>query len=249
MHVIISETAEQLGAKAADKAAEVVRGAIERRGQARIIVSTGASQFDFISEFVKRDIDWSKVVMFHLDEYVAMPETHPASFRKYLKERLLAFAPIGEVHFVDGEGDAEAKIAALSRELTKAPIDLGLIGIGENAHIAFNDPPADFDATEAYRFVELNESCKRQQVREGWFPTLDDVPKIAITMTVKQIYACETIISCVPHAVKAEAIRNTLEGPVTNEVPATYLRSHPDWRLYLDRNSASRLAEQPGTTR
>ncbi len=241
MHVRIADTAKQLGADAADKAAEIINASIEKQGFARIVLSTGASQFDFIQEFITRDIAWSKVEMFHLDEYVDLPETHPASFRKYLRERLLAHVAIGEVHLVSGEGNTAANMQALTNEIRRAPIDLGLIGIGENAHIAFNDPPADFDSNEAYKIVELNESCKQQQVREGWFPTIDDVPKVAITMTVNQIYACKTIISCVPHAVKAEAIRRTLEEEVTNEVPATYLKSHPDWWIYLDNSSASKL--------
>jgi glucosamine-6-phosphate deaminase len=212
---------------------------IEKQGWVRIILSTGASQFPFFEALKEKTIDWSKVEMFHLDEYVDLPESHAASFRKYLKERFLSFAPVAKAHLVNGEGDVAAHIKELSSELHKAPIDLALIGIGENAHIAFNDPPADFETTAAYKVVDLDEGCKTQQVREGWFESLASVPKQAITMTVHQILSSKTIISCVPHQVKAEAIRKTMEEGVTNLVPSSILKTHGDWWLYLDQNSAS----------
>ncbi|PYI53535.1 6-phosphogluconolactonase [Paenibacillus flagellatus] len=241
INLIVSDTPEQLGAAAAKQAADVVRAAVAANGRARIVLSTGASQFEFIRSFVREPIDWSKVDMFHLDEYVGLPESHVASFRRYLKERFVAHVPQVRAFFVDGEGDVGANIRELSGELRRAPIDVALIGIGENCHIAFNDPPADFDAREAYIVVDLDEACKKQQVREGWFASVDDVPKRAITMTVHQIMQATSIISCVPHQVKAVAVKRTIENEVTPDVPSTMLKTHKDWTLYVDRESASLL--------
>ncbi|MDF2669125.1 MAG: nagB 3 [Paenibacillus sp.] len=243
MSVHVKETAELLGAGAAEKAAEIINNTISKQGHARIVLSTGASQFTFLEALKEKDVDWSKVEMFHLDEYVGLPESHPASFRKYLKERFLSYAPVAKAHLVNGEGDVAAHIEQLTAEIRKAPIDLALIGIGENAHIAFNDPPADFETTDAYKVVDLDEACKAQQVGEGWFASLDDVPKQAITMTVHQILSSKTIISCVPHQVKAEAIRKSLDEGVTNLIPASILKTHKDWWLYLDANSASGITQ------
>lgn len=203
------------------------------------MLSTGASQFETLAALVKeKDIAWECVEMFHLDEYVGLPVTHGASFRKYLQERFVdKVGKLAAVHFVDGTPEC---IARLTEEIRKEPIDLGLIGIGENAHIAFNDPPADFDTKEAYIFVNLNETCKKQQMGEGWFPTIDDVPKQAISMTAYQIMQCRYIISAVPHQVKAKAVRDTLlSNVVDNMVPATMLKTHPNYILYLDEKSAS----------
>ncbi len=241
MEIRICENSKALGKSAAEYVARVITDAIEKRGSARIVLSTGASQFDTLEALVAiPGIEWNKVEMFHLDEYVDLPVTHVASFRKYLKERFVD--KVGEllaVHFVDGTAEG---IADITREIRRAPIDIGLIGIGENAHIAFNDPPADFDTKEAYIIVNLNERCKRQQMGEGWFATIDDVPKQAVSMTAYQIMQCEKIVSCVPHKVKAEAIKNTLcANEVTNEVPATLLKTHKDFVLYVDMNSASEI--------
>ncbi len=237
-NISVSPTPQQLGQKAADKIAELLRNAIAKKGSARIILSTGASQFETIDALVKADVDWSKVEMFHLDEYVALPESHIASFRKYLKERFVSKVSLKAAYFVNGEGDVEENIRVLTEELRRAPVDVGVIGIGENAHIAFNDPPADFDTDAAYKVVDLDLRCKQQQVREGWFATVDDVPKQAITMCVKQILACEHIVSSVPHAAKAEAVRNTLTSPVDPMIPATILKTHPNWNLFIDDASA-----------
>lgn len=239
MTIVISDTPEQLGAAAAKQAGDIVRAAIAAKGKARIVLSTGASQFQFFQSFIQQSIDWSKVEMFHLDEYVGLPESHIASFRKYLKERFVDIVSLGRAIYVDGEGDVAANIKALTEEIRKEPIDLSLIGIGENSHIAFNDPPANFDTTEAYIVVDLDDACKNQQVGEGWFATLDDVPKQAISMTVYQIMQAKSIISCVPHKVKAKAIKLTLDNELTNLVPSTMLKQHADWTLYLDRESAS----------
>ena len=241
MNIHINPTAETLGIEAARLTARLLREAIAERGEARVVLSTGSSQFETLQALISEDVDWSKVTMFHLDEYVSLPESHPASFRKYLKERFVSKVPLKAAYFVDGEGDVAGNIAALSRELKKEPVDVGVIGIGENGHIAFNDPPADFDTEEAYKIVDLDERCKKQQVDEGWFADVDSVPKQAITMCVKQILSCRHIISAVPHNVKAEAILHTVTKPVTPDVPATILKMHPDWRLFLDSQSAARL--------
>ena len=240
INISVSATAAENGRKAAVKAAELINAAIREKGHARIILSTGASQFEMFENLVKQDVDWSKVEMFHLDEYVGLPETHIASFRKYLKERFVNIVHPGAAHFV-GEGDVNKNIEELTRELRKDVVDVGLIGIGENGHIAFNDPPADFDATEAYRVVNLDHKCRMQQVGEGWFATEDDVPKQAISMLPKQIMACKAIVSVVPHKVKAKAVFDTITQPVNNMVPATLLKTHPEWYLFIDDDAASML--------
>ena len=239
MAVYILDNSEELGEKAADLIAKKLNEAIEKRGQARIILSTGASQFETIKYLVEKNVDWEKVTMFHLDEYLELPETHKASFRRYLKERFTSKVPV-KVHFVNTEGDVEENLKELTREIRKDIIDIGVIGIGENGHIAFNDPPADFETQEAYRIVALEERCRKQQLNEGWFPTLDEVPFKAVSMTAYQIMQCETIVSSVPGERKAEAVRNTLKSEeVTNMVPATLLKTHKDWHLFLDKESSS----------
>ena len=232
----------ELGERAAAHVAHILRHVIAEKGEARIVLSTGASQFDTLEALTKRtDIRWECVEMFHLDEYVGLPISHPASFRKYLQERFVDKLPaLKAVHFVDG---TKENIEELTRELRRAPIDLGLIGIGENTHIAFNDPPADFDTDEAYIIVRLNDTCKRQQVREGWFATEDDVPKEAVSMTVKQIMKCQRIVSIVPRAVKADAVAATLSQDKNNMVPATIMKSHPDFTLFVDADSFAKVDE------
>lgn len=243
INISISPTAKENGYKAAVKTAELINKAIAKKGHARIVLSTGASQFEMFDALVKLDVDWSKVEMFHLDEYVALPETHIASFRKYLKERFVNVVHPKAAHFVNGEGNVQENIAKLTAELRSDEIDVGLIGIGENGHIAFNDPPADFDAKEAYQVVNLDHKCRMQQVGEGWFATEDDVPKQAISMLPGQIMACKAIITVAPHQVKAQAIYDTITKPVTNMVPATLLKTHPQWYLFIDDDSASMLVK------
>ena len=239
MEIRICKNSEMLGKSAAKYVAQVLKDCIAEKGSARIVLSTGASQFDTIKALVEeKGIKWECVEMFHLDEYVDLPITHGASFRKYLQERFVdKVGTLKAVHFVDGTKDC---IAKLTEEIRKEPIDIGLIGIGENAHIAFNDPPADFDTKEAYIIVNLDERCKKQQMGEGWFATIDDVPKQAVSMTTYQIMQCKTIVSCVPYAVKAEAVENTVKATeTTNMIPATLLKTHPDFILYVDEDSAA----------
>lgn len=239
MKVKVLKNSEELGKKAAIYSAEILNRCITQKGKARIVLSTGASQFDTLKALIDMDIDWSNIEMFHLDEYINLSESHPASFRRYLTERFVSKVNLKQVNFVNGEGDIKRNIEELSEEIGKEPIDLGLIGIGENAHIAFNDPPADFDTKEAYIIVNLDDNCKKQQVREGWFPTVDDVPKQAISMSVYQIMQCNTIVSCVPYKAKANAIKLVLENDVTNLIPATILKRHNDTTIFIDYESAS----------
>ena len=231
------DTPREVGKDAARLAAMKLNLAIEGQGSARLVLSTGASQFETLEALVKADVDWSKVEMFHLDEYVGIPETHPASFRKYLKERFVNLVNLKKAYFVDGEHPEET-IEYLTQEIKKAPIDVALIGVGENAHIAFNDPPADFDTKESYIIVNLDEKCRMQQVGEGWFSSVDEVPKQAVSMTPYRIMESKTIISAVPHKVKENAIKLMMENDVTNTVPATLLKCHPDMYLIVDKNSA-----------
>ena len=240
MKVFVDKTAVLMGERAADVTAQEIEKAIAERGVCRLLLSTGASQFEVLEALVKKELPWDKVIMFHLDEYVGMPITHVASFRKYLTERFVEKVHPMATHFVNGEGDVEKNIAELTAILREAPIDVALIGIGENGHIAFNDPPADFDTKEAYIKVTLDERCRKQQMGEGWFATIDDVPKQAISMTVYQMMQSRVVLSIVPGARKAEAIKKTLEAEaVTNLVPATKLHEHANWMLFLDENSAS----------
>ena len=241
MEVRICHDADSLGAAASRKCAQIINRAIAEKGEARIILSTGASQFETLSHLVAEDVDWSKVTMFHLDEYVGLPESHAASFRKYLKERFISKVNLKAYHLVEGRKE---QLGELSRILCEKPIDLGLIGIGENGHIAFNDPPCDFDTQEPYIIVNLNDTCKRQQVGEGWFASVSEVPSQAVSMSCRQIMKCLNIVSAVPHKVKAEAVRNTLYSKVvTNTVPATLLKTHGNFTLFLDEDSASLIDE------
>lgn len=239
MEIRICKDPAQLGKSAACYVAEQLRRIIGEKGQARIVLSTGASQFDTIESLTRENVDWSRVDMFHLDEYVGLPITHGASFRKYLQERFVDKLPcaLRSVNFVDGTAEG---IAALTAKLREDVIDIGLIGIGENGHIAFNDPPADFNTREAYIIVNLDDQCKGQQMGEGWFATIDDVPKQAVSMTPWQIMQCRQIISCVPYGVKADAVERTLTAKQTTPtVPATLLKEHPNFILYLDSASAA----------
>ena len=233
--------------EAADLGAAAIREAIERRGAARIVVATGASQFDMLERLVAApDIDWSKVTAFHLDEYLDLPVSHPASFRRYLRERFMApLAGKPVFHEVNGEAaDPQAECARLGALIAQGPIDVCFAGVGENGHLAFNDPPADFETREPYLVVALDEACRRQQLGEGWFPTLDAVPRRAISMSVAQMMASALLILTVPDRRKAEATKAALEGPVTPLLPASMIQRHPRCVVWLDEASASLLARR-----
>ena len=240
MKITVGKNVDEMGSLAAEMAAAKLCEVIAQKDEARLVLSTGESQFAVFKNLITKNVPWEKVTMFHLDEYVGLPESHAASFRKYLKERFVNIVHPKQAFFVSGEGDVNAVIADLTREIRKGPIDLALIGIGENAHIAFNDPPANFDTKESYIVVNLEEACKKQQVGEGWFKGINDVPNQAISMTVHQIMLADTIISCVPGKRKAAAVRDTLSSQsLTNMIPATILKEHKDWHLFLDEESAS----------
>ncbi|MCS0502849.1 glucosamine-6-phosphate deaminase [Ancylobacter mangrovi] len=242
------ETKQESGSAAAALGAEAIRQTIAARGSANIVIATGASQFEMLEALVAAEgIDWSRVTAFHLDEYIGMPDTHPASFRRYLKERFTGRLPaLGAFHFVEGDApDLAVELTRINALIDRHPIDVTFAGIGENGHLAFNDPPADFESTVAYKVVELDERCRRQQFGEGWFPTFDDVPTEAISMTVQRILSSRAVILTVPDERKAEAVQHVLEGPVTNMWPASILQQHPACHLFLDRAAASRLAKKP----
>jgi glucosamine-6-phosphate deaminase len=204
------------------------------------VAATGASQIAFLDRLVREPgVAWGAVEMFHLDEYVGVSAEHPASFRKYLLERLIRPAGITRYHLLDGQGDPSLVCREAGTRLREEPVDVALVGIGENGHLAFNDPPADFDTTAPYIVVQLDERCRQQQVGEGWFSNLDEVPRSAISMSVRQILQAGAIVCVVPDRRKAEAVRASLEGPVDPRTPASILRTHPDATLHLDRESAS----------
>jgi glucosamine-6-phosphate deaminase len=244
MDVRVFETKAEMGQAAALDAAALLRDTIARKGEAHVIAATGASQFEFLDALTATPgIDWSKVVCFHLDEYVGLPETHPASFRRYLKERIVARIHPGAFHFIEGDAPEPAVEARrVGRLIRTCAIDVAFVGIGENGHLAFNDPPADFETEEPYLVVSLDEACRRQQLGEGWFAGLEDVPKQAISMSVRQILKSERILCVVPDARKARAVRACLEEEVGPERPASILRTHPRTTLFLDRASAGLLA-------
>ncbi len=240
MHITVSTTEAALGVAAAKKIVSLLNAAIAERGEANYLVSTGASQFSTFDALLTMDVDWSKVTMFHLDEYVGLPVTHIASFQKYLRERFVDRVSLKRAVFVNGLGDVEANLRELGADIAAHPIDVGVIGIGENAHIAFNDPPANFDTEAAYHIVNLNGTCKKQQVGEGWFATVADVPMQAVSMTPKQIMRCKHIVAPVPGERKAKAIHDTLYSEkVDPMIPATLMKTHPSFHLFLDEGSAS----------
>lgn len=241
MKIIIEENKQQLGKKAAKEGAILISDAIQKKGEANIIVATGASQFEMISALVKEDVDWSKVTAFHLDEYIGIPESHPASFRKYLKERFADIVPLKKFNYVNGDIDPKEECERLKGLINSVDIDVAFIGIGENSHIAFNDPPADFETKEPYIVVNLDEACRRQQLGEGWFATFEDVPKRAISMSINQIMKSKAIICSVPDGRKADAVKKTVESPVTPMVPSSILKEHDTVMLYLDKDSAALL--------
>lgn len=235
-----------LGEAAAEQASKAIRRAIGKQGMARIIAATGMSQVDFLDALTRDDkIDWQKVEMFHLDEYVGLPLTHPASFRKYLFERLIHKVGLTNHHLLDGTGDANETVRVVGEALSSAPIDVAFVGIGENGHLAFNDPPADFQTEEPYLIVELDEACVRQQVGEGWFANISEVPRRAISMSVRQILKAKEIVCVVPDARKAAAVKLCFDGEISPMAPASILRTHSAATIYLDRASASLLS--PGT--
>jgi glucosamine-6-phosphate deaminase len=241
--VKVFENKSALSRAAAEQAGAAVNRAILERGGARIIVATGTSQIDFLEALTRAEnIDWRRVEMFHLDEYVGLPIAHPASFRKYLLERLIYKTGMEQYHLLEGNGDPREVARRAGEMLRRAPVDIAFAGIGENGHLAFNDPPADFETEEPYLVVNLDEACRRQQVGEGWFEDISEVPRQAISMSVRQILKAKEIIAVVPDARKAQAVRQCVEGEISPMAPASILRTHAASTIYLDRESASLLS-------
>jgi len=238
-------TKAELGQAAARDAAEIINQAIKERGAAYVIAATGASQFEFLDSLVVEEIDWARVVFFHLDEYVGLPESHPASFRRYLKERILNRVQPRIFHLINGEaGDVYEECRRVGELISRETIDVAFVGIGENGHLAFNDPPADFETDEPYIVVNLDPECRQQQVGEGWFKSLEDVPTQAISMSISQILRSRHILCIVPDQRKAVAVKNSVELDVSPMHPASILQKHDSVTLYLDRESASLLRPQ-----
>jgi glucosamine-6-phosphate deaminase len=247
--VKVFEEKELLSRAAAEKAAAAIRRAIAERRIARIVAATGTSQIGFLEELTKaEEIDWGRVEMFHLDEYVGLPITHAASFRKYLRERLIDKVGITKYHLLDGTDDAGEVARRVGTEISGAPVDVAFVGIGENGHLAFNDPPADFETEEPYLIVGLDEACRRQQVGEGWFRDVSEVPRQAISMSVRQILKASEIICVVPDARKAPAVKMCFEGEISPMAPASILRTHPNATVYLDKDSAHLLSPMTVTS-
>jgi len=233
-----------LGEAAARHAAQSLQRMLSKPLTVRLIAATGASQLEFLEVLTTTPgIEWQRVEMFHLDEYIGLPASHDASFRKYLLERLIQKTGISRYHLLDGEHDPREVIQRVGSQLRSRPPDLAFVGIGENGHLAFNDPPADFATEEPYLIVELDEACRRQQVMEGWFSDVADVPTRAISMSVRQILKAEEIIAIVPDSRKSEAVKACLEGEISPTAPASILRTHPNTTIYLDTESASLLRQ------
>lgn len=243
LKVKVLENVEELGKAAAKSVAKKLNDAIAEKAMANLILATGASQFTFLEHLQKLEIDWKKITVFHLDEYKGMPITHPASFRKYLKERILEKVQPKQVYYLQGDAeDIDEAVIRYENLLKNHSIDVACIGIGENGHIAFNDPPvADFNDPKLVKIVELDEACRRQQLGEGWFPIFDDVPTHALSLTIPAIMSCKHISCVVPDERKAKAVFNTINAEISTACPATILRTHTDTILYLDINSASKL--------
>jgi glucosamine-6-phosphate deaminase len=245
MKVEIFEDANKLGAAAGKSAVEIIRNVIHEKGYANIILATGTSQFPVLEELTNcKDIDWSKVTMFHLDEYIGIPISHKASFRKYLMERFVdKVSALQNYHLINGENNPSEECKRLNQLIQDVEIDLALVGVGENGHLAFNDPPADFDTVDPYIVVDLDEACRKQQWGEGWFDSLDVVPQKAISMSIYQIMKSKKIICSVPDERKADAVNDCLTGTISNLHPASILQVHPACTIYLDSASASKLKQ------
>jgi len=233
---------KEMARVAADQAAFILRDTIQKQGKARLIAATGAAQFEFLEALTTLPaIDWKRVEMFHLDEYIGLPETHPASFCRFLKERLIQKSGMVHYHLLNGDEDPAEVIRRTGEALQSEPIDVAFVGIGENGHLAFNDPPADFETEEPYIIVTLDEPCRRQQLGEWWFDSLADVPRRAISMSVRQILKTKQILCIVPDARKANAVKACFDGEISPLAPASILRTHPNTTVYLDKNSAALL--------
>jgi glucosamine-6-phosphate deaminase len=231
---------------AAETATRLIRSAVEKTGMARVVAATGNSQMAFIESLVKHsEVPWPQVEIFHMDEYVGMSATHPASFRLWIKTRIAEKVPASQVHYLQGDSDdLGSEIERYTRLMMAGPIDVAFVGFGENGHIAFNDPPvADFNDPAVIKVVELDLACRLQQKGEGHFPTLQDVPLQALTLTCPALFRAAAWVSCVPELRKAKAVRDALEGPISAQCPASLVRKHSNAHVFLDSESASLLSQ------
>jgi glucosamine-6-phosphate deaminase len=246
MNIKILQNPVELGQSAGQSAAVLIKESIAQKGVANVILATGTSQFETLKQLVsEKDIDWGKVTMFHLDEYIGLPESHPASFRGYLKERFLEkVSPLQASYLIDGENDPLVECERLNNIIKIYPIDVALVGIGENGHLAFNDPPADFETERPYIIANLDKECRKQQYNEGWFKSVEDVPKQAISMSIMHLCKSKYIICCAPDSRKAEAVKECIDGPVNNLHPASILQHHPNCTYFLDKASAVFLSTE-----
>lgn len=242
----ICESKREIGRVAARQASHLLRSAIATRGTAVFVAATGVSQFEFLDVLAREAaIDWARTTMFHLDEYVGLPSDHPASFRRYLRERLVDRVRPGSVHLIEGDAASpQQECERLNALISRVSVDVAFVGIGENGHLAFNDPPADFHTEVPYGVVDLDERCRRQQIGEGWFASLSEVPSKAISMSIRQIMKARSVICVVPDARKSDAVAHCLEGEIKAEWPASILRMHPEVYYYLDRTSAAGLTSE-----
>jgi glucosamine-6-phosphate deaminase len=246
LRINVYEDEAKMGDAAADFVASHLQSAIRDRGEANLILATGTSQFQFLPALMQRDLDWSKITVFHLDEYRGISEDHPASFRKYLKDRILDAVQPREAYLIQGDAeDLKKEIAAYEELLKSHPADVACLGIGENGHIAFNDPPvADFNDPHWVKVVKLDEACRRQQLGEGWFPTMKEVPEEAISLTIPAIMASKAVSLVAPGRRKAQAIHDTVYSDISTACPATILRKHPDTTFFIDEDAASLLKSE-----
>jgi glucosamine-6-phosphate deaminase len=242
MKIIVKNDPADLGKEAGREAAQMIRAAIKNNGFANIILATGTSQFETLNQLTQENVDWKQVTMFHLDEYIGLPESSPAGFRNYLKERFIQkTGGLKQVHLIYGENNPSEECLRLNEIIRNVRINVAFLGIGENGHLGFNDPPADFTTEEAFIVVNLDEKCRRQQLGEGWFQRIDDVPRQAITMSVKQIMKSDQIICSVPDSRKARAVKDCFENPVSNLFPGSILQEHPHCICFLDKSSSALL--------
>lgn len=246
MQTFVFPTKQQMAEAAAAQAARLLQDAIARRGHATFVAATGASQFEFLEALTSLEgIDWARTTMFHLDEYIGLPESHPASFRRYLRERLIERVHPGTVHLIMGDApDPQAECRRLNALISQHEIDVAFVGIGENGHLAFNDPPADFTVDDPYIIVDLDLACRRQQLGEGWFASIDEVPRRAISMSIRQILRARAIVCTVPDRRKAQAVHDCLTGEITPRHPASILRQHEQAYIFLDAEAAALLPRQ-----
>jgi glucosamine-6-phosphate deaminase len=242
MVIKVFEDKDSLAKAAAEQAASAIRTAVRERGVVRVVAASAMSQFEFLAALTATpDVPWKHVELFHLDEYIGLPMTHAASFCKFLQEHLISKTGITRLHLLNGADDPAKVIESANRAISAAPIDVAFVGIGENGHIAFNDPPADFETEEPFLVVNLDEACRRQQVGEGWYKNISEVPKQAISMSVRQVMKANEILAVVADSRKAQAVKACFDGEISAMAPSSILRTHRNTTVYLDKNSAALL--------